>query len=48
MLAEEKRKAWEKEWADQKKRLEQNFQVSQFYFDLKQVIILMYIIVKKH
>ena len=36
-LTEEKRRAWEKAWDDQRKRLEQNFQVCQFRFDLKQV-----------
>jgi len=36
-LTEEKRRAWEKAWEDQRKRLEQNFQVCQFRFDLKQV-----------
>lgn len=36
-LSEEKRKLWEQAWDDHKKRLEQCLQVSQFYFDLKQV-----------
>jgi len=38
-MTEEKRRAWEKAWDDQRKRLEQNFQVCQFRFDLKQVCI---------
>jgi len=41
-LTEDKRRAWEKAWDDQKRRLEQNFQVCQFRFDLKQVTNKMY------
>ena len=36
-MTEKRRKNWERQWEDQKNRLEQNVQVCQFYFDLKQV-----------
>ncbi len=36
-MTEERRLAWEKTWEDQRMKLEQNLQISQFYFDLKQV-----------
>lgn len=36
-LTESRRTAWEKAWEEQRARLEQNLQLSQFYFDLRQV-----------
>ena len=36
-LTEKRRRAWEQQWEDQKNKLEQNVQVCQFYFDLRQV-----------
>ena len=38
-MTEKRRKAWERQWDDQKNKLEQNVQVCQFYFDLRQVRI---------
>ena len=34
---EKRRRLWEQQWDDQKNKLEQNVQVCQFYFDLRQV-----------
>ena len=36
-MTEERRHAWEQQWEDQRNKLEQNLQVAQFYFDLRQV-----------
>ena len=36
-MTEQRRHAWEKAWEEQRAKLEQNLQVCQFYFDLKQV-----------
>ena len=36
-MTEERRHAWEQRWEDHRNRLEQNLQVAQFYFDLRQV-----------
>ena len=36
-MTEERRRAWEATWEQQRNRLEQNLQVCQFYFDLRQV-----------
>ena len=36
-MTEERRRQWEQAWDEQRSRLEQNLQVCQFYFDLRQV-----------
>ena len=36
-MTEERRRLWEKSWDDQKTKLEQNLQMCQFFFDLRQV-----------
>ena len=37
MMTEERRRAWENAWESQRNKLEQNLQISQFYFDLRAV-----------
>ena len=37
MMTEERRRAWENAWETQRNKLEQNLQISQFYFDLRAV-----------
>ena len=39
LLTEERRKQWGTAWEDQKAKLEQNLQVCQFYYDLRQVYV---------
>ena len=36
-LTEDRRTQWERAWDDRRATLEQNLQVCQFYYDLKQV-----------
>ncbi len=36
-LTESRRRGWERAWDDHKNKLEQNLQICQFYFDLRQV-----------
>jgi len=36
-LTEVRRRQWEKTWEEQRARLEQNLQMCQFFFDLRQV-----------
>ena len=38
-MTDVRRQTWEKAWDTQKSRLEQNIQVCQFYFDLRQVSV---------
>ncbi len=37
LMTEDRRRAWENAWEQQRNKLEQNLQVSQFYFDLRAV-----------
>jgi hypothetical protein len=39
-MTEERRRLWEKNWDEQKARLEQNLQMCQFFFDMRQVCVL--------
>ena len=36
-MTEVRRRQWEKTWEEQRARLEQNLQLCQFFFDLRQV-----------
>ena len=36
-MTEVRRRQWEKTWEEQRARLEQNLQMCQFFFDLRQV-----------
>lgn len=41
LMTEERRRLWERTWEEQRARLEQNLQMCQFYFDLRQVFVIL-------